>query len=136
MKEKGISNFIATILLVAFAVAIGGLVSIWLTTTVTKSTGSIEVTNATLCAGSYISVDQVSSTSIIYSNPTQQTISGMTAIASDGQQPTLNTTSLNASQIASQSWTRGTNTSITLRGLCRATIPVEGKCESGQSCWK
>ena len=136
MKEKGISDFIATILLVAFAVAIGGLVSIWLTQTISKSTGAVEVSNATLCAGAYISVDEVTSTNIIYSNPTQQTISSMTSIASDGQTPTLTTTSLTTGQVANQSWTRGTNTSITLRGLCRASIPVSGSCESGLACWK
>ena len=136
MKGKGISAFIATILLVAFAVAIGGLVSLWLTGTITLTTGGVEVSNTTLCAGVQIDVDEVTATQFFYNNPSKQTISSMTAMTSDGSSVTLTTASLTSNQRAYMNWTRGTNTSVKLRGLCRASISVEGECESGLSCWK
>ena len=135
MKEKGISDFIATILLVAFAVAIGGLVSIWLTQTVSKSTGSVEVSNATLCAGASIVVNEVTSTNITFSNPTQQNITSITVMTNTGTTFAVSTATLTPSQIAGQNWTR-TGTSVTLRGLCRASIPISGTCELGEACWK
>ncbi|MEM5802218.1 MAG: archaellin/type IV pilin N-terminal domain-containing protein [Candidatus Aenigmatarchaeota archaeon] len=135
--SKGVSTFIAAILLIAFTVAVGGIISFWLTGFTTTSTGSVEAstTNQTKCAGAYIKIDSVTATRIIYSNPSNQAISSINIIAGDGTSILSGGSTLNPGSVNSVGWTRGTNTSVIAKGLCLATVPVEGSCKSGDSCW-
>jgi len=141
---KGISTFMAAILLIAFTIAVGGLISVWLTSFTTTSTGAVESAsvNQTKCAGAYIKVDRVNATSgtsgkIIYSNPTNQQITNINMFSSDGTNITqISSTSLSPGVGAYANWTVGTNTSVIAKGLCLATIPIEGSCKSGDSCWR
>jgi flagellin-like protein len=61
--KKGISPMIATVLLIAFTVAVGGIISMWLTTmasTQTTATGTA-AEKQVLCARSVLSIDEVTS---------------------------------------------------------------------------
>lgn len=154
MRRKGISPLIATVLLIAFVVGIGGLVSLFATSLTTSSTGvtSNQSQSVTKCAGAYINVYRVTNTTVFYSNPTGQTITSLTIITSDGSQivnpsgPSIapgasnstivgvNTTNPNGYTGLVPGGATG-NTSVTMRGLCQSTVPVEGTCKQGQGCW-
>jgi flagellin-like protein len=135
---KGISPMIATILLIAFTVAVGGIISIWLGGLSTTMTGRTEAaaTNQTKCAGAWIKIDNVKTDRIFYSNPTIQNISSIKLYISDGTIITPTNTSLTPGDAASYNFIRDTNNSVTARGLCLASVPIEGKCSSGESCWE
>jgi flagellin-like protein len=74
VERKGISPMIAIVLLIAFTVAVGGILSVWLTTltsTQTTTTGSA-AEKQILCARSVLKISEVTSTlgSSDYSNVT------------------------------------------------------------------
>lgn len=134
---KGISGMIAAILLVAFTIGVGGILSLWFTTLTQTQTAAAEAIaeNRTRCAVVYIDIYRVDSSRIYYLNPSTQTITDITFYV-DGTTITPTTTSLAPGAAASQTWTRGTNTSVKATGLCLASIPVEGNCRQGQPCWQ
>ena len=136
MLTKGISAMIATVLLIAFTVVIGGIVSLWLSTLTTTTTGTVgtQTGNQTKCAGAYIKVDRVSGTNTIYSNPTTESITSITIVLSNGTTYTPTTATLTPGQAASYSIARNTNTYYIFKGLCRGT-PIEGNCRDSDSCW-
>jgi len=127
---------IATVLLIAFTVVIGGIVSLWLSTLTTTTTGTVgtQTSNQTKCAGAYIKVDRVASSLIIYSNPTIESITNITAISSEGITVIVTNSTLGPSQTGSAPIGRAGNTSFIFKGLCRGT-PIEGSCASTDACW-
>lgn len=141
MLMKGITPFIATILLIAVTVAIGAIVTVWLSglTASTTGTAGSSVNNATSCSSVYIDVPSVTSTAVTFGNPSTQTITNLQIIyGGSSVTPTvMNATlsSLTGGQYTSQATTRGTNASVQIKGLCQGT-PVGGQCSSGQSCWQ
>lgn len=128
---------VAAILLIAFTVAVGGLISVWLTSYSRTTTSAVEAstTNQTKCAGAYIKVDSVTNTIMIYSNPSGQIITNINITTNNGNFITPNQTSLSPGGIGTASWSRGTNTSVLMKGLCLVSVSVEGSCESGNPCW-
>ncbi len=134
---KAISPLIATILLIAFTIGVGGLVSIFITGLTTTSTGvtSNQSEALTKCAGAWMSVYSVTSTKILVTNPNSQAITGIDYISGDGYIVTDNITSLSPGASGSMLWTAGTNTSVTVRGQCQSIVSVEGKCTNAQDCW-
>lgn len=135
---KGLSPVVATVLLIAFAVAIAGLVAIWLTgfTTSTTEFTSEQGDKLTACAGARLKVDTVTSTGILYSNPSVRTITNITVYDMGGRSLTQNASSLQPGQVTNVTWARGSNTSVFMRGICEGAIVVEGECKDGQICWK
>lgn len=135
---KALSTMVAAILLIAFTVAVGGLISVWLTSYSRTTTSAVEAStiNQTKCAGAYIKVDSVTNTTVIFSNPSSQTISTINITTTDGKFVTPNQTSLNPGGIGTASWSRGSNTSVLIKGLCLASVMVEGSCDNSQTtCW-
>lgn len=138
---KAISPFIAIVLLIAFTVAVGGLISLFLTGLTTTQTGTAEAvtTNQTRCSGIYIDIYKVTSDKIFFSNPTTQALTKINFTTSDGTSLPANAP-LAVGAASSYSWNRtasGTgNTSVTARGLCQDSIVVQGKCENYQYCWQ
>jgi flagellin-like protein len=137
---KGISPMIAVILLIAFTVAVGGILSVWFSTTTTSQTGitGAAATNYTRCGGAAINIDSASSTLIRFSNPSVQTISSIQFLATDGTSSWIITptnTSLASGLAATQAWTKSANVSLTATGLCLSSVPVGGKCDNTMSCW-
>jgi len=135
---KGISPMISVVLLLAFTVAVGGILSVWLSGFTRTAAAGVEstATNQTKCAGTYIDVVSVTSNAITLTNRGSQTISVIQCFAGDGSNITgVATASLAAGASTAGTWTRGTNTSVVCSGQC-LNIGVTGDCESGESCWK
>ena len=142
MSSKGISEMIAVVLLIAFTVAVGGIVSIWLTGFMSITQESVEAssTNQTKCAGTYIDVISVTSSGVIITNRGSQDISTIQCYTSDGtaipqDEPSPGFGGLSSGVSNSTTWGRGGNTSILCAGKC-ISIGVTGECKSGQGCWK
>ena len=135
---KGLSPVVATIILIAFAVAVGGLVAIWLTGFATKTTEftSEQGDKLTACAGTRLKVEVVEPSYILYSNPSVKIITNITVYDQSGRNLTYNASDMIPGAVANLTWTRGNNASIFMRGICERTIVVEGQCEQGQVCWK
>lgn len=129
---------IATVLLIAFTVAVGGILSVWLTSLTTTATNSAEnsTTDQVKCASTWINVLSVTSNAVMITNRGSQTISSVNCFSGNGTNITLvATASLTAGSSNSGIWTRGTETSVICSGKCLST-GVTGECKSGQSCWK
>ena len=135
---KGLSPIVAIVILIAFAVAIGGLVSLWLTNFATETTEftSEQGNKLTACAGVRLKVDSVTANGIIYSNPSVKTITNITVFDQNGGNLTFNASNLNAGQVTNITWAKAQNESVFLRGICEGSIVVEGSCKDGQVCWK
>ena len=139
MKSKAISPMVAVVLLIAFTVAIGGILSLWLTgftETTTQSVGTASK-NQTKCAGTYVDIISVSNSSVIITNRGSQDIVNPMCFSGDGKNITTlspNTT-LSPGESSSVSWERGSNTSVICTGSC-LNIGVSGECNLEQSCWK
>lgn len=148
---------VAVVLLIAFTVGIGGLVSIFVTGLTTTSTGVTQNQSLGLsrCASGWINVNRVTNSTVFYQNPTSQTITGLVIIMSDGSQnvnpadPSLTLGEANFTYIGNTSANTNSagvsgvipggasgNTSVTVRGLCQSTVTVEGRCARGQDCWE
>jgi hypothetical protein len=78
----------------------------------------------------------VTSTNILYSNPSAKIISNITVFDGNGKNLTSVQTSLNPGQVGNVTWTRGSNTSIFMTGICEESVVVRGECEDGQECWE
>ena len=129
---------IAVVLLVAFTVAVGGILSLWLTSYTTSTTGNVETatTNQTKCAGSYIDVISVTSDAVLITTRGSETLSNVNCFVGNGTNVTsVAVTSLGSGAINSGTWSRETETSILCTGSC-LNIGISGECKSGQSCWK
>jgi hypothetical protein len=136
---------IATVLLIAFTVAVGGILSLWLTGYMTTTTGVVETatTNQTKCVGTYINVISVSSSAILIMNPGSQNISSIRCYSANASSWFLGTIApgeMNATTGWNSSGTgevyiAAFGTSVTCTGNCLNT-GVTGECKSGQSCWK
>jgi hypothetical protein len=129
---------IATVLLVAFTVAVGGILSLWLTSLTTTTTGNVEniTTDQTKCSTTWINVLSVTSNAILLNNLGNQMITNINCWSDLGVNvSTSGGMTLNPGASSSIVWGRGTNVSVTCTGKC-LTIGVTGECESGQTCWK
>ncbi|MFH1623123.1 MAG: archaellin/type IV pilin N-terminal domain-containing protein [Candidatus Aenigmatarchaeota archaeon] len=107
MESKAISPMIASVLLIAFTIAVGGILSLWMTGFTTTTTSSVETAsiNQTKCAGTYIDILSVSDWVIIYTNRGSQTISSIVGFTDDGS-------SINITATGSSSLTPGQSASI------------------------
>ena len=133
---KGISPMIATILLIAFTVAVGVTVSVWMTGYASTTGGSVSgaTENQTACIGTYPRIVTVTDDTIIITNPGSEEITSLSCYTSDGSSLTPGSTTLSAGGSTSVSWSRGSNTSVVCTGKCR-NIGVSGECKSGYACW-
>jgi flagellin-like protein len=138
---KGISPMIAIILLIAFTVAVGGILSVWFSTTTTSQTGitGSAATNYTKCGGVGLSIQSASSTLIRYANPSIQNITGIQFIATDGISSwtiiPIGSQFLIPSNVSTVAWTKGTNVSLTALAYCLGSVPIGGRCDNTMSCW-
>lgn len=138
MNSKGISPMIAVVLLIAFTVAVGGIMSVWMTSFTTSTTGSVDsaATNQTRCSGTYIDVISVSSSAVIITAKGSQSMYDISCYTDIGGNVT-NITSVDLAPGASFAaiWERGDAGSVICTGTC-LNIGKTGECKSGQSCWK
>lgn len=137
MESKGISPLVAVILLIAFTVSTGGILSIWLTTFTTITTSSVETAaeNQTKCTGTYIDVISVTSNAVLITNRGSQNITNPTCYWGNGTLIDNFGTALVPGAINSSAKDRGNQSSVICTGSC-LNIGVSGECEAGQFCWK
>ena len=150
---KGISAMIATVLVVAFTVAVGAILATWFTGITRTTTAGTESQTQTIikCANSgfeIISTKKVNATTneynvYIFMTSKDVKIYPKTIIFSDG---TVNTTFTANPSVLNSTNTLSTlsvtfpsdATSITVRGLCEYgsfNTTVEASCESREDCW-
>lgn len=129
---------VAVVLLIAFTIGVGGLVSIFATGLTTTSTGIASNQSEALskCAGAWLNVYSVDSDQVFYSNPNTQTITGITITFSNGTTQTNGDPSLTVGETNNTNIsTIGSNTFVIVRGLCQSVVTVEGKCSTAMECW-
>lgn len=148
MHMKGISPIIATVLLVGFAVAIAGIVSVWSTTLTTSQTKIItnQSKGQTVCTPAII-IDEVNVPSsgsdkvvnVTFHNAGDQL---MTSVYVDIRNSSaINATkvsNLNAGETAFASIGGQSNTTdfVRVRGLCAGSIVVSDECNPSERCWE
>jgi flagellin-like protein len=149
---KAISPMIATILLIAFTVAVGGIISIWLTGFArTASTGTETRSEAlTRCSASGFEVVSVkTSTNFTYVTHYNSDVKiyPISVVFSDGT--VVNSTSfgsgtdyvVTSGKIAAINLTGNFPsgaTSLRVKGLCEYGVvntSIEAECKKGDSCW-
>jgi flagellin-like protein len=152
VERKGISPMIAIVLLIAFTVAVGGILSLWLTTltsTQTTTTGSA-AEKQVLCARSVLEITEVYYTTPQSANVTVSYTYGTESLTSfnlffvDSARNSENKTASGTltpgdsetfaiTGLSTLSAT-GTYQSVRVIAMCQDTYPVSSECKSGQSC--
>lgn len=140
---KGISAIIATVLLVAFTVAVGGILSIWSTTLTTTQTQTV----SNLTGGQVVCVPSVlldeakiysTNVTVTYHNAGNQVISGVKVWARNATGISSTSASVltaGASDVAFVN-TSGTIDLVRVTGLCGGVIQVSVDCTPTDKCWK
>ena len=154
---KGISAMIATVLLIAFTIAIGGIVSIWLTgltntqtqqvtnqsSAQVKCTPSLSISTAKVPGTAPVGTGLpnqpvISQVNVTFTNPSQQTISSLTALIpfiSANNVTSFSATSLSAGGIGTvTAWVYLIPTYVKVSGVC-AGLPVSATCDNTMACW-
>jgi len=154
--RKGISPMIAIVLLIAFTVAVGGILSIWLTTltsTQTTTTGSA-AEKQVLCARSVLEITEVyyegprnANVTVSYTYGTEslsnfnfffvddaRNSENKTVAPSSGTTLTPGDSDTFAITDLSTLSSSGSLQSVRVIATCQDTYPVSGECKSGQSC--
>ena len=147
---KAISSMIATILLIAFTVAVGGILSVWFTGLATTQTAGIENTTSGVikCVGGLLveeakipaSTSSISIVNVTYTNSAQYGVVGIyveivndTALVSTlGNTSTLTPGAMGMHSVRIGS---GTVTRVRVRGSCEGQA-ISDDCEPGDACWK
>ena len=148
---KGISAVIATVLLVAFTVAVAGILSVWSTTLTTTQTQTVsnQTGGQALCSPALI-LDEVKVTSggggvnVTYRNAGNQIITSVKVWARTVSGIYTNTSfvpnlAAGESAVTGVPLTGGTaNTTDLVRvtGTCASNVQVSAECKSSDPCWK
>lgn len=155
---KGISPLIAAVLLIAFTVAVGGIVSVFFTSFTKQTTGSVSSQGGQLvsCAGVSPTVDSVlypvSGTGYVnatFTNPGSLNITNVTVYVAmpNGSTFTMQYGLLGGSMYLNPLSSNQTQTLVTpsggvspsevrVTGFCNGVQAVAGSCLAGQSCMK
>jgi len=154
--KKAISPMISIVLLIAFTVAVGGILSLWLTTlasTQTTTTGTA-AEKQVLCARSVLEV-----TEVYYKDPTKanvtvtytygtEVLTGFNVFFVDSARNSQNATVLATNKTT---LSPGDSATFVFSGLgslsssasfqsvrvvakCQDTYPISGECKAGQAC--
>jgi flagellin-like protein len=133
---KGISPLVAIVLLIGITIVLATLLGGWIKPLFKYIAGEVEVSvkKGVRCAFS-IDVISVRNDSVLISNPSKEEVTNVTIFA-DSIKLALDFDTLGSLETRTINWVRGQNTSIYIKGVCLEEIPVEGKCELGERCWK
>ena len=144
---KGISPLIASVLLIAFTVAVGGIISLWLTSYSKTMTSGAEQSSkgAAECAGAYfdiLSVD-ITNKNLVVRNA-GSTNANVTSVSDDKANvhtfnPPIELTGGETQNLTSITELDPSATKVVVTGLCIPTVgnpvSITGECTQGQSCW-
>lgn len=146
---KGISPMIATVLLLAFTVAVGAILSVWFTSLTTTQTSNLEnrTSGVIKCSGALV-IDEVkvptttgTVLNVTYLNYGQYSVSSINieivnASSVTSEAGDTSTLSPGAMGIHAFNFTAGLPISrIRVRGICEGE-PISDDCEPGDACWK
>jgi flagellin-like protein len=147
---KGVSPMIATVLLIAFTIAVGGIISIWLTgytRTTTEAVGG-GTEKQIKCAASILKIKDVSNTSqnvtiLVYYESGSESLSNITCEALGGGHS--NSTNVNGTKSPGDSFycpvidfnttNLGPLEVVRAKGMCLGEIPISVDCKPTQACW-
>jgi flagellin-like protein len=149
---KGVSPIIAVVLLIAFTVTVGGILSVWLTGYTRSTTETVESrTEKTVkCSQSYLKIKEAkyysnNITILVYYESGRENLENLTMEAISGvikntSQIYLNTSgeyiSPGDSFVGSIDTTGGVTTPeyVRVKAICLDEIAVLAECESGETC--
>jgi len=139
---KGISAVIATVLLVAFTVAVAGILSVWSTTLTTTQTQTVsnQTGGQALCSPALI-LDEVNSlTGVTYHNAGNQIITNVKVFVRNiagGINLTTVSGSLSPGAMTITNFTlAGPLDYARVTGTCASNVQVSAECKSSDPCWK
>jgi flagellin-like protein len=152
---KGISPIVAVVLLIAFVVAVGAIISVFFTGLITGIVRPItpQAEKAIRCGASVLSLDRVSGSwqdvdvQISYITGTENLENlTITYIDTDGDLANVSGPILlvpgevrlvsNENMTALGLGTTGTLAEVRVTGYCMKTYPVLAICKSGEACWE
>jgi flagellin-like protein len=147
MAMKGISAIIATVLLVAFTVAVAGILSMWATTLTTTQTQTVSnQTGGVIVCSPAIIIDEArvpaggaGSVNVTFHNAGTQSITNInvdirnSSTISTVAAGTLGAGQSNITSVGSQS---STVDLVKVRGVCASTVVVSDTCDPTEKCWK
>jgi len=148
---KAISPMIAVVLLIAFTVAVGGILSTWLSTLATTQTSTISsgTEKQVRCAASALKVSEVRyptgtsrgagvNVTVVYDSGTE-TLSNITVeVTARGVTDIANSTGTvvpGEARVISITGNYPVEV-VSARGLCRDNVPVIATCKSGETCMR
>ena len=139
---------IAVVLLIAFTVAVGGILSVWLSTLSTTQTTIVSsgTEKQVRCSASALKVAEVRyptgtsrgsvNVSVTYDSGTESLSNITVEISARGVTDLVNSTGT-----VTPGEARAVNVTanfppevVSARGFCRDTVPIVGTCKSGQPC--
>jgi len=150
---KGISPLIAAVLLIAFTVAVGGIISLWLTSFSRTTTSAVQSSTEkqVKCASTVLEITSVSTSDnkVVVTNLGPQNVTLTSIVLSDGSVSNFQTSvelaagssySINTTDSSVISPTidfsaKSGLTWVKVKGLCLGEVPIEGTCNSDESCW-
>jgi flagellin-like protein len=139
---KGISAIIATVLLVAFTVAVAGILSMWATTLTVSQTQTVsnQTSGQALCSPGLI-IDEVNSLSgVAYHNAGNQIISNVKVFVRNtvgGVNLTSVSGTLSPGAMALTNFTLvGPLDYARVTGTCASNVQLSAECKSPDPCWK
>ena len=145
---KAISPMIAVVLLIGFTVAIGGILSVWLSTLTTTQTTTVSsgTEKQVRCSASALKVSEVRfptgtqrgsvNVSVVYDSGTESLSNITVEISARGLTDIANSTGT-VSPGEARSVTITANYPpevVSARGFCRDNVPIVGSCKAGQPC--
>ena len=144
---KALSPMIATVLLVAFVVGIGGILSLWLTGLTTSQTQTVSnQSNAQIKCTPSLRIDTVRISSaagnqhinVTYTNIGSQVLNSVFVEAPNGTtlvSVSNGTLGIGAAGVTQLTYMQGTTNYVRVRALC-AGIAVSATCDPTQTCWQ
>jgi len=144
MTMKGISAIIATVLLVAFTVAVAGILSIWSTTLTTTQTQTVSnQTGGVIACTPSLVIDEAkiftANATVTYHNAGSQPVVGIKVWARNNSG--IYSTPLNATLAAGETavtaaLTLSTQDLVRVTGTCASNLAVSADCTPADKCWK
>ncbi len=147
---KAISPMIAVVLLIAFTVAVGGILSVWLSTLAQTQTSTVSsgTEKQVKCSASALKISEVRyptgtgnanvNVTVVYDSG-RETLSNITVeITARGNISIANSTgAVQPGEARSVSIAANFPPElVSARGLCQGAVPIIGTCKSGESCMK
>lgn len=145
---KAISPLIATVLLIGFTIAVGGILSVWLSSLTTTQTTTVSsgTEKQVRCAASALRISEVRyptgvgrssvNVSVIYDSGTEALSNITVEITARGITDLVNSTGT-----VTPGEARAVNVTanfppevVSARGFCQNTVPIIGTCKAGQPC--